>query len=529
MTGYFNAAVKRIILAFSSACLLVLSFPDFNYSMCAWVGLVPLFLAVDKERARSAFGTSFLSGVLFFLGTVYWLVHVTLPGMLAVVAYLAVYFGLFGMFASAALSMDRKGEECSNLQLCIPLFSIPAFWVILEWIRAHALTGFGWVLIGHSQAPNLTIIQIADITGAYGVSFLVVLVNVAIFLTVRGMRRKEYKIACLAVALTLVFLVTAYGIVKMKKVFVGEKVKVAVVQGNIPQTKKWDQAYRKEIVRKYERLTEAAAGEKPDLIIWPETSVPGFVEFEEDLYVGVSALARKVDIPVLVGTPSADKYATDVLYNSAVLFGRDGKIAGHYNKLHLVPFGEYVPFKRVLSFVERFAPSPIGDFRGGEEMFVLGFFIERRTATKDATTRFLKKARFSCLICFEDIFPELARQAIRNGASFLVNMTNDAWFKYSSAPYQHAQNSVFRAIENRAYVVRAANTGYSCFIDQKGEIVDAVGVPGNNIFVDGYRSHDVTLSRVRTFYNIYGDMFVFICVCIVGSYLVYILSIRRRE
>ena len=154
-------------------------------------------------------------------------------------------------------------------------------------------------------------------------------------------------------------------------------------------------------------------------------------------------------------------------------------------------------------------------------MTVFSFFIERRSASESAATRLVKKARFSCLICFEDIFPELARRAVKNGANFLVNITNDAWFKRSSAPYQHAESSVFRAVENSVNVVRAANTGLSCFIDQKGEIVSLVEKKGKHIFVAGFRAQDIVLSRTRTFYNVYGDLFTLACL---GALMIYFLG-----
>lgn len=494
-----------MLLAALSAVLLVASFPDLNINLLAWVALIPLFFAIDGQKPSRAFLIAYCAGVLFFLGTIYWLIHVTLPGMIGVVLYLALYFGLFGLIIS--------GIQSNKLRLIV----VPAAWVVVEWIRSHFLMGFGWVLLSHSQTGNLTVIQIADILGAYGVSFLIVLVNLAIYLTIKDLLSKKYTTLYLMIALSVVFLVTAYGVFRLKNIFSGERLKVAVIQGNIPQSQKWDDRFRKEILNKYERLTKDAAKEKPNLVIWPETSVPAFIEFEKDVADMVSALAVGIHAPILVGAPSAA--SRDVLYNSAVFFGDDGKIVGRYDKLHLVPFGEYVPFKRALSFVERFAPSPIGDFSPGKEMTVFSFFIQRRSADSVATTKLIKKVKFSSLICFEDIFPELARRAVNNGANFLVNITNDAWFKRSSAPHQHAQCSVFRAVENRVNVVRAANTGFSCFIDQKGEILSPVETGGKDIFVDGFSVREIVLTRVRTFYTAYGDVFAYICMGAIAIYL----------
>jgi apolipoprotein N-acyltransferase len=492
-----------VLPAALSAVLLVASFPDLNINSLAWVAIIPLFFAIEGQKPSRAFLLAYCTGVLFFLGTLYWLIHVTLPGMIAVVLYLALYFGLFGLSLS--------GMHSNKLRLIVA----PAAWVVLEWIRSHFLMGFGWVLLAHSQTGNLTIIQVADILGAYGVSFLIVLVNIAIYLTLKDLLDRKHTTLYLMIALSAVFLATAYGVIRLKNIFPGERLKVAVIQGNIPQDQKWDERFRKDILNKYERLTREAAGQSPDLVVWPETSVPAFIEFEKDVADRISALAKNVRAPILVGAPSVASAASaaspDVLYNSAILFDDDGKVIGHYNKLHLVPFGEYVPFKRALSFVERFAPSPIGDFSAGKEMTVFNFFIQRRSVDRALTTKLTKKVKFSCLICFEDIFPELGRKAVKNGANFLVNITNDAWFKRSSAPHQHAQSSVFRAVENRVNVVRAANTGLSCFIDQKGAIAAPVEAGGKDIFVDGFSVHEIVLARTRTFYTVYGDLFVYSC------------------
>ncbi|MCX5679677.1 MAG: apolipoprotein N-acyltransferase, partial [Candidatus Omnitrophica bacterium] len=214
--------------------------------------------------------------------------------------------------------------------------------------------------------------------------------------------------------------------------------------------------------------------------------------------------------------------------NSAVLFSGEGRIVDRYDKIHLVPFGEYVPLKKLFSFVEKFARSPIGDFSPGKEYKVFKFFIERRSASEDATWKLLKKAKFSCLICFEDIFPDLTRQFVRSGAVFLVNITNDAWFGKTSAPYQHMQCSVFRAVENRVNVVRAANTGLSCFIDQKGRVNAVVESGGRSLFMDGFKTYDIILTPTRTFYTAYGDVFTYICILYVLLCLAIYRTIKER-
>ena len=507
--------MKRIALIILSAILLILSFPNFNIEFLAWFAFVPLFFAIDNQKPSRAFVLSYVCGFLFFLGTTYWLIHVTLPGMIAVVLYLALYFGLFGLILSYGLKLKTYHS----------LIFVPAAWVALELARSHFLTGFGWNLLAHSQSYTPVVIQIADIFGAYGVSFIIVLMNIGIFIAIKQSQKKEHAITYFMVALFVVYLALTYGAFRLKNIFTGEKLRVAVVQGNIPQTKKWDADFREEIISKYERLTKEAAAQKPDIIIWPETSVPGFLESEEDLFDRITKLSRDIATPLLVGTPREDPVSKQAYYNSAVLLYKDGKIAKHYDKLHLVPFGEYVPFRKIFSFVENFAPSPIGDFKAGSDYTIFNFFIERKSESDKVRLKLTKNIKFSSLICFEDIFPDLSRRFVNNGALFLVNMTNDAWFGRTNAPYQHAQNSIFRAVENRVNVIRAANTGHSCFIDQKGRIIAQVGDPGKEIFTDGYKICEIVLTKTRTIYTVYGDVFAYLCLIIS---LLYIVKLRRK-
>lgn len=499
----------RIFLATLSSTLLIISFPDYNLWLFAWAALVPLFFAVEGQKPLRAFAAAYFTGVLFFFGTVYWLIHVTLPGMVAAILYLAVYFGIFGLIISPAVSCPSH----------LSLFVIPSVWTALEYFRSHVFSGFGWNLLAHSQSHNLPMIQIADTVGSYGVSFLIVLVNTAIFFTIKDMRKRKYSTLYPVIALAFVFLAAGYGVLRLNNIFTGQRLKVAVVQGNIAQDEKWDSAFRQSIIDKYEALTAAAAKNSPDLIVWPESSVPGFLETEEDLFQRVTGAARSAHAALLVGEPRQGSGGEDVYYNSATLFDKDGKLLDSYDKIHLVPFGEFIPAKNIFSFVEKFTKATIGDFSPGKEYTVFKFIVQRNLKTDDYNWKLVKKVKFAALICFEDIFPEISRQFVKNGANFLVNITNDAWFGNSCAPNQHVQSSVFRAVENRVNVVRAANTGVSCFIDQKGRITGSVSSEGKSTFVDGFKVDDIVLTNTRTFYTIYGDLFAYLCILVAALYL----------
>lgn len=495
-------SVSRTLLVVLSAILLIFSFPGFNIWIFAWIAIVPLFFAIENQKPLKAFLISYLTGFLFFLGTVYWLIHVTLPGMVIVAAYLALYFGFFGLIICGAVHRPRYAA----------LFYIPAAWVALEWIRSHALTGFGWQLLGYSQSFNLPVIQIADISGVYGVSFLIVMFNAAIFMFIKNFKKKKDFYIPLAMSAILMCAVLGYGYYRLNNTFTGEKLKVAIVQGNIPQDEKWDRRFVDSIMSKYEALTKEAVKEKVDLVIWPETSVPGFVENEKNLFDRVKNLVIEINTPLLLGAPRYEETKKcDLYFNSAYLFLKDGGIQDRYDKIHLVPFGEYLPFKDALNFLHRFSRRPIGDFTAGKEFTIFRFFARRSAKDKNRGFNLLKRIGFSTLICFEDIFPDLTREFVKKNSGFLVNITNDGWFGRTAAAYQHAQNSIFRAVENRINVIRAANIGLSCFIDQKGRITGKVSSANKDLFVEGFKVHEIILSRTRTVYNIYGDILAYLC------------------
>jgi len=488
----------QVILSILSAVLLSLSFSSFNLWLFTWLGFIPLFISLERKSFLQSFVLGYLCGMFFWSLTIYWLIHVTLLGQAVLILYLAVYFGIFG----CAVYLFRF------LPVGVFLFFIPCLWVLLEYLRSYLFTGFPWALMGFSQYKNLPVIQIADLTGAWGVSFLVVLVNVGLYLTLR----KRLKAVNFLICVSVLFLFLAYGFYRLsykpglrcdKKLL-----KVSVVQGNIPQDLKWDKQAADGILNNYIALTNAAAKDEPSLIIWPEASVPAL--WGEDSasaqFAQVFSLGRQLKTNLLVGAVSR---LGDAYFNSALFIDNLGQLERVYNKLHLVPFGEYIPFKSTFPFLETIAP--IGDIEPGREYTV-----------------FSQPVKFSVLICFEDLFPELSREFIKRGARFLVNITNDAWYKQGSAPYQHFAASVFRAVENRVYLVRAANTGISGFIDPFGRLSSIVqDTSGRDSFVRGYSSQNICLTPIRrTIYNRYGELFVVFC--LLFDACVIIFALRRK-
>jgi len=457
---------NKLILLVISAVLLSLSYPIFNFEFLAWIAFIPLFFALQNQSRFEAFKLSYLCGLIFFGITIYWLIYVSVLAYILLILILALFFGLFAFLIRSTIH-----HPPSTI-----LFTIPAIWVLVEYIRTHLFTGFGWALLGYSQYLNLPLIQIADKTGVWGTSFIVMMVNVAVFRWLKdGFKKAKPVVITTILILGLTFL---YGWARLsEKVAFSKLITISVIQGNIPQHQKWDESFKEEILTKYEKLTIEAAETKPDLIIWPETALPGYME-EEDLQKKVRNLAKKVKIPLLIGAPSVSDYEEEKPFNSAFLISEDGEIIARHEKMHLVPFGEYIPFQKNLAFLRRFINKRIGNFNAGKEYTIF---------------KLKNNYRFGVLICFEDIFPNLVRNFVDRDADFVVNMTNDAWFMDSSEPYQHAQASVFRAVENRIPVVRAANTGLSCFINSKGRITDRVEVNGKDTFVEGFKTSRVYL------------------------------------
>jgi apolipoprotein N-acyltransferase len=482
----------RSILAVFSGILLSLSFPGFNIWLCAWFGFIPLFFALLNKTKFQAFILSYLSGVVFWAFTVYWLVHVTLLGTVILVLYLALYFGFFGVILSRPGILNNK----------FSVVAIPSAWVLLEYARSHLLTGFPWALLAYSQYKNIPLIQFSDITGAWGVSFLIVMANVALFSVFLTQERRVADIAKrLSVPFLCLAVILAYGYFKISletKAVKPQILKISLIQGNIPQSLKWKPMARSFITNKYLALSREAQETEPDLIIWPEAAVPFLLgEDRGDFKILVDA-ARTLKTQLLLGAVSV---RNGLYYNSALLFSSEGKLAGVYDKVHLVPFGEYIPLKKLLPFLETIAP--IGDIERGEDYRIL--------RVKNSQTA--KQNSLGVLICFEDLFPEISAKFIREGAEFLVNITNDAWYLRTSAAEQHLAASVFRAVESRVNLMRAANTGITGFISPSGEIISLVRDKRNNkIFIDGVLTENIRIIRHKISpYAQSGDVFIIIC------------------
>jgi apolipoprotein N-acyltransferase len=494
---------KDIILSLLSGILLVFSFPPFDFYPLAWIALIPLLISMWDKNIRASFFIGMLTGFVYFAGTTYWVFNSVyfygnIPAVFSLLLvaalnlYLAAYVGIFSLFFNF---LSRRSQLPA-------LFIVPVLWVTLEFLRTYALTGFPWSILGYSQYKLLQIIQVADITGVYGISFLIASMNGAIFDVVafwpkRLSRMPLYDrwpvtLGLVFFSLSFIFSI-AYGVWSLKKVEDGERIRVSVIQGNFEQEKKWDNNYQREIIDTYKKLTLDASSDDPFLVVWPESAVPFIFGKEESLTHEIIDFQKGLNSYLIFGDMEVrdlDNGATG-LSNSVLLMSPEGEKVATYDKIHLVPFGEYIPLRRLFPFIGKMVVA-VGDFVAGREYTVMD----------------VQKAKISSPICFEIIFPGLVRKFVYNGANLIVTVTNDAWFGRSSAPYQHFSMAVFRAVENRVPVVRAANTGVSGFIDAKGRIKKR-----SDIFVKSVLTEDISLrGSQKSFYSKYGDLFAFFCI-----------------
>ena len=476
---------EKILLAVLSGLLLTASFPPGLLSRVAWLAFVPLFKSLEGLSRKQAFVAGFSFGLAHNLTLVYWVVFVmqhygNLPitASLAILALLAMYLALYTALFSLLIGAPGGRFFC---------FKSAALWVVLEFARANLLTGFPWCLVGHSQYRDLYVIQIADLAGVYGISFIILLANAVLYRLLFERPLKAVR-AELAATLLLAALTLAYGYHRLKETPEQDaSLRVTIVQGNVDQSVKWHPAFQAETVERYRSLTLSSKPFGPELVVWPETALPFFLQDGGDLALKVLETVRLSGAYFIFGSPAYGRDESAVhYYNRAYLVSPSGEVMASYDKVHLVPFGEYLPLKRFLPFVRRLVVSA-GDFRPGREPAPLPF----------------PKAGAGVLICYESIFPGPARTMTKKGAQVLVNLTNDAWFGMTSAPYQHFSMAVFRAVENRRPVVRAANTGFSAFISARGEIAQST-----DLFSEAVIGRELHLERPRlTVYGRYGDFF----------------------
>ena len=515
----FLKTIIAICTAILSGFLLSASFPLSSHSYLAWISLVPFFLILLMVKPVYGCLLSLVFGLFYLPGVFNWMLEV--PGYTLFHHYLlGIYFVPYSLaFGSLfILTATRLGASRA-------LLAAPFFWVSIEFLRANMFfLALPWGLLAHSQYSHPAIIQISSFTSAYGLSFLIVLVNSSIaaaFLPLAGMHKKSRthfpttllnRQALVLMGSTSVAIILAlfYGHIKLSTPIEGEKIIVSVVQPNIEQKKKWDPKFGKFIMNTLSELSIRASKDKPQLIVWPETATPRAITESYGLIKQVQQIAKLTEAAILLGSSERQKHQvktpSDKKYmNSAFLVppGPVKKKIQRYDKIRLLPFAEYLPYKEKIPW----SYARIPDIRG---------YVPGENFTVFKLTNFA----FSATICWENIYPELVRSFIKNGAQFIVNITNEAWFGKSAALNQFLSMSVFRAVENGVSVVRCGNTGISCLIDPCGRIVKRlIDDHGQEKLISGFLTGAVNLPTAKTVYTKYGDIFVYLTLIISVSIL----------
>jgi apolipoprotein N-acyltransferase len=447
---------------------------------------------------------------VYFAGTLYWVGDVmrTYGGLnwfvsiavaLVLVAYLALYHALFALVCSRLLAAFGP----------VALLLSPAVWVATEFGRAYLFSGFPWVLLGYSQARALQIAQLASVFGIFGLSALVATVNAALayLLFARSLRS---RVLTVSVAIGCVVATSVWGTLRLndnRLVHEGTSLLVGTVQGNVPQDEKWDATRASAIFQRYLRLTREAASRGARLIVWPESSTPFL--FEEDPFVrdSIRGLAVQTSTYILVGSDQIERSQPPRYYNAAFLVGPDGRTLAVYRKMHLVPFGEYVPLKQVFFFAAPLVEA-VSDFSPGDQAVLLPF------GSHPASTA----------ICFEIVYPDLVRRVVLAGSELLTTITNDAWFGSSSAPYQHFEQASLRAIEEGRYLVRSANTGISGIVDPYGRVLQQ-----SRLFEPAVLVGQVRTLTGLTLYARIGDLVAYVAAMLTFVALVAAIFAGRRR
>jgi apolipoprotein N-acyltransferase len=499
----------HILLVVIAGVLTALSFPKFNLSFLCWISLIPLFFALHDKTAKQSFLLGFIGGIAFNAILIYWIpavpahygnlsIGMSLLIYLVFVFYLALFWAFFSWFFAKIQRVFPK----------LVFILAPFLWIGFEYILTHLLTGFPWGLLGYSQHKNIWFLQLSSLTGIYGLSFILVLFQSLFVYSMIHKRRTPFFLG-----LILVVLLHFGGWIIMKdNPSMEESFQASVLQGNVSSEIQWDQVsdvQMRDMFNQHLDLSNEAYKQGSRLIIWPEFSVPLCFSCSHSIYpefkFQLSRFAQEFGATLLLGTnETVLSHERPHYYNTALCLHPDLSVS-EYHKIHLVPFGEYTPYKKVFFFIEKMTQA-IGELSPGDT-FVLHQFEGKKFGTP---------------ICYEIIFPNLVRQFVRKGADFLVTITNDSWYGESSAPFQHFAIAVVRAVENRRFLLRAATTGVTGIIDPYGRILSKT-----EMMMQTYLTGTISPMGVLTPYTRYGDFFPVTSLTL--SVLLFILALVIRK
>lgn len=505
------------LAAIAAGLLLAAAFPRVDFAGGAWAAPALLVFAARNKRGWGTFRIGFAAGLVFWLLSLDWLLEIpyrwhSLPlgpaaGWLALCGVLALFLGAWVWLVSnpsAQIAGSWPGRW---------LWAIAggASWVALEMIRARVLGGFPWNFLGVSQFRMVPLIQIASVTGVYGISFLVVWTSLSFYSAGRMILSRPHSRFAWEAEVFFPLLVVA-GLFALGEIKVNQSpstrrgsttgmLRVALVQPSIPQNLIWDENANSNRFEELLAQSETALTHQADLLVWPESAVP---EFDDATYAAIRHFVRAHGVWLIFNADdveprpqAANEYDNDV-FNAAFLMDPNGNVAGIYHKQKLVMFGEYVPWASWLPFAKWLTPIT-GSYTPGHS--TAQFYLEDFHAAA------------SPLICFEDLFPQLARKAADGGADILVNLTNDGWFGQSAEQWQHETSAIFRAVENGIPLVRCCNNGITCWIDAEGRPREIFRDKSGSVYGEGAMVFDLPLERHEpTFYTRHGDCFGWSCV-----------------
>jgi apolipoprotein N-acyltransferase len=497
------------LLGTAFATLYAAGMPGYDVPGLPFVCLVPLLiLSTTSANARQAARRGFFAGTLANLFLFYWIAYtVAVLGNLGwllgsgaaliVSAYLGVYVSLAAMVAHR---LRRRFGMAG-------LWGFPAAWVCVEYGRSVLFTGFPWMLLGYGLSGYSLLRQAADLAGVFGLGFLLATVNVCLYMAAARIVHGNGKgvLFPIAGATAVVGILFAYGVAKVPEDRSGHPdpaLRVAIAQGAIDQSVKWDPDNQKSTLDIYGALTREAADKGAKVVVWPETAAPFFYGWEPEMSAVVDAVAYENHVSIIFGAPWFDPSEGGKYYNSVFLLGENGIAEGRYDKRHLVPFGEYIPLRHILFFLRKLTK--------GEEDFSAG---------KDPALFVVGGEPVGASVCYEAVFPGILRDSVREGARWLVNVTNDSWFGDTVAPYQHLAMARMRSVELRRPMVRAANAGVSAVIDERGEVVAELG-----LFRKGILMATIHPRGGETLYAKTGDIFAISCTII--TFLLLMISGR---
>jgi len=513
--------ILRLAGAVLCGVFLFASFSPLEWAPVAWFALVPLLIISAHSTPAASFKWGLVSGLVFWLMSIWWITRVSCLGWVCLCAYCALFIACFAMTVSWWIRNRVIQQYTGNPVLVL---TVPAVWAGFEFLRSTLISGFPWNPLGVSQFNNLALIQCAEWGGVYLVSYVIVLVNIALALTLvlyfrpKGLKRYRAHPE-LMISIVILGLSFWYGNGAVRRFSSSSgTMKIAAIQPNISQVDKWSEDQIAEIYARLQRATESAISRfNPDLIVWPETAMPDFVMASGPSQKVVLELLTN-GVPILIGSMDSDDTGEGIrYYNSSFLFTAKGYPAQSYAKRHLVLFGEYIPMEGFIPFIRCLSPIE-GSFTPGTTNTVFRLGPERWP--------------FSVLICFEDTVASLARESVRNGARLLINQTNDAWFDPSCASRQQMAHCVFRCVENRVAAVRATNTGVTCFIDRNGVVYGLLAPAYGRSPKPSYTAQAVFIPNADmplTFYTKYGDMFAIICLTVTLPLFAAAIITRKRR